>query len=43
MDLREPCFSSTMPLHTKSVHLMHPVLKRCERPPSLVGQLTLVD
>ena len=43
MDLKEPYFSLTMPLHTKSVRQMHPVLERCGRAPSSVGQPALVD
>ena len=42
-DSREPCFSSTMPLRTKSVRPMHPVLERCGRAPSSVGQPALAD
>ena len=40
---REPCFSLTMPLHTKNMCLMHQVPKRCGRAPSSVRWHALVD
>ena len=40
---REPCFSLTMPLHIKSMCLMHQVPKRCGRATTSVRWHALVD